>query len=39
MCRLNYWRYLIENIRKDFKLHDFQKEKQIATIRNTMYSG
>ena len=33
------WRYLIENIRKDFRLHDFPKEKETATIRNAMYSG
>lgn len=38
-CRLNDWRYLIENIRKDFRLHDFPKEKETATIRNAMYSG
>ena len=36
---MNDWRYLIENIRKDFRLHDFPKEKETATIRNAMYSG
>ena len=39
ICKLNDWRYLIENIRKDFRLHDFQKEKETATIRNAMHSG
>lgn len=39
ICKLNDWRYLIENIRKDFRLHDFPKEKETATIRNAMYSG
>ena len=30
---------LFETIRKNFRLYDFQKGKETATVRNAMHSG